>query len=91
MVYSNSAKIDYRNMLNNLYVKLDDILDSFKSYFEIIKDMRHAHELDEIEMFNRMQILNEKKQKVFRSISMEIFHFFSFDSITSGNIYPLPF
>jgi len=76
MVYSNSAKIDYRNMLNNLYVRLDDILDAFKSYFEIVKDMRHAHELDEVEMFNRMQVLEEKKKKVFRSISMEIFHFF---------------
>lgn len=76
MVYSNNAKIDYRNMLNNLYVRLDNILDSFKSYFEIVKDMRLAHELDEVEMFNRMQVLDEKKRKVFRSISMEIFHFF---------------
>jgi len=76
MVYSNSAKIDYRNMLNNLYVRLDDILDSFKSYFEIVKDMRHAHELDEVEMFNRMQVLDEKKKKVFCNISMGIFHFF---------------
>lgn len=64
--YVDNKKIDYKQNLNALYPKLTPIYEDYQEYFSSvrdIKDIKKDYAMNEIERYNRLNVLDAKKTK----------------------------